>query len=99
LILVRSIQLYGRSEYVKAMGFLFVGWALGLILMILNVLVIFADVLDAYYPLLWGESVEGWCLANDPWGISPYLILGIFAIPIYWSNAGIKRMLRGIIPK
>jgi hypothetical protein len=98
LILLRAIQLY-RSDYAKGLGFLFVGWLLAVILMILNTLVIFADILDAYYPLVWGESVEGWTLASDAWGIAPHLILGILAIPVYWSTRGIKMIIRGLTPK
>ena len=97
-LLIRAVQL-SRSNYVKGLGFLFVGWLLGMILMALNISVIFADVLDAYYPLVWGESVEGWTLASDPWGIAPHLLIGILIIPIYWSTKGIKEIIRGLMPK
>jgi hypothetical protein len=99
LILARSIQLYHRADYVKATGFLFVGWTLGVILMILNILIILADILDAYYPLIWGESVEGWTLSSDPWGIAPHLIIGILLLPVYWHTTSIKQIIRGLIPE
>jgi hypothetical protein len=98
LLLLRATQLY-RSNHVKGLGFLFVGWLLATILMTLNALVIFADILDAYYPLVWGESVEGWTLASDAWGVAPHLLIGILALPIYWSTKGIKEIIRGLKPK
>ncbi|PUA31947.1 MAG: hypothetical protein B7O98_08145 [Zestosphaera tikiterensis] len=96
LILVRSIQLHNKRLYVKAAGFLFVGWVLGVILMVLNVLIIVSDIIAAYYPLLWGSEVEGWSLATDPWGISPHLLLGILLIPLYFFVSSIREVIRGL---
>ncbi|NIA10627.1 MAG: hypothetical protein GWP10_13095 [Nitrospiraceae bacterium] len=82
-LLIRAIYLnYINDE--RSFGFLFVGWLLAMVLMVLNLLVIFADMLDAYYPLVWGESIEeGWTLAGDTWGIAPHLILGLLLLPFY----------------
>jgi hypothetical protein len=100
LILVKGVRLYQNGEDAKALGFLSVGWMLGIVLMILNILVIFANILDAYYPLLWGESIEeGWSLATDSWGIAPHLVLGVLALPVYWSTTGIKEVIKGLMPK
>ena len=99
LVLIRSIQLYHNSKYVKAVSFLFAGWFLGITLMVLNVSVIFADVLGAYYPLIWGESVEGWTLANDPWGAAPHLVIGVLITPMYWFTRAVKDILKGLMPK
>ena len=65
-------------------------------MLILNITVIIADILDVYYPSLWGETIEeGWALASDRWGIAPHLIIGIIALPIYWS---VKDMIKELIP-
>ena len=99
LVFIEAIQLYYQSSYIKAAGFLFIGWFLGMILMALNALVIFANVLDAYYPLLWGEGVSGWTLASDPWGIAPHLVIGVLAVPIYWFARSVREILKGLMPK
>ena len=83
VVLLRAVYLNHLGDE-KYHGYLFVGWLLAIILMILNILVIIADILDAYYPLLWGEVIEeGWSLAGDAWGIAPHLILGLFLTPFY----------------
>jgi len=100
LLFVRAIIELHNSNTKRAFAFLFAGWLLAIILMILNVLVLLADVLDVYYPLLWGGSVEkGWTLAGDPWGIAPHLVLGVLTLLIYWSSRGFKEMVRGLTPK
>jgi len=96
LMLVRSIQLHNRRLYIKATGFLFVGWVLGIVLMILNVLIIISDIIAAYYPLIWGSEVEGWNLAADPWGISPHLLLGVLLIPLYFFVSSIREIIKGL---
>ena len=78
-------------------GYLFVGWLLAVVLMSLNILVIFADVLDVYYPLIWGEGIEeGWSLAGDAWGIAPHLILGILLLPFYPRMKGVIEELSSV---
>jgi len=95
VIFARSIYLSKRNPGL-ADGFLFVGWILALLMLILNLVVLAADILDTYYPLIWGGKIdEPWTLGSDPWGISPHLILGIIATPIYWK---IKPLLKQLIP-
>jgi len=96
LILVRAVYLYSRENYVKAASFLFAGWAFGVLLMILNVLMLLADILGAYYPLLLGGEATGWSLASDPWGIAPHMILGALLLPLYLSAESIREILRSL---
>jgi len=95
VIFARSIYLLRRNPRLSE-GFLFVGWVLALLMLILNLVVLAADILDTYYPLLWGGEIEEpWTLESDPWGISPHLILGVIAAPIYWK---IKHLLKQLLP-
>jgi len=95
VVFARSIYLSKRDPGL-ADGFLLVGWILALMMLILNLVVLAADILDTYYPLLWGGEIEEpWTLKSDPWGISPHLILGIIAAPIYPK---IKHLLKQLIP-
>jgi len=95
VIFARSIYLSKRNPGL-ADGFLFVGWILALLMLILNLVVLAADILDTYYPLIWGEEIEEpWTLESDPWGISPHLILGVIAAPIYPK---IKHLLKQLMP-
>ena len=95
VVFARSIYLLRRNPGLSE-GFLFVGWILALLMLILNLVVLAADILDTYYPLLWGGEIEEpWTLGSDPWGISPHLILGVIAAPIYWK---IKHLLKQLIP-
>ena len=95
VIFARSIYLSKRDPKL-AEGFLFVGWILASMMLILNLVVLAADILDTYYPLVWGGEIEEpWTLGSDPWGISPHLILGIIATPIY---SKIKHLLKQLIP-
>jgi len=95
VIFARSIYLSRKNPELSD-GFLFVGWILALLMLILNLVVLAADILDTYYPLLWGGEIEKtWTLESDPWGIAPHLILGIIATPIYWK---IKHLLKQLIP-
>jgi len=96
LMLARAVYLYSRENYVKATGFLFAGWALGVILMILNALILLADILGAYYPLLLGGESTGWSLASDPWGIAPHMVLGALLLPLYFSAESIREILKGL---
>ena len=83
VVLLRAVYLNHLGDK-KYHGYLFVGWVLAVILVILNILVIIADILDVYYPLVWGEMIEeGWSLARDAWGIAPHLILGLLLTPFY----------------
>jgi len=95
VVFARSIYLLKKNPEL-ADGFLFVGWILALMMLILNLVVLAADILDTYYPLLWGGEIEEpWTLESDPWGISPHLILGVIAAPIYWK---IKHLLKQLLP-
>jgi len=95
VIFARSIYLLRRNPRLSE-GFLFVGWVLALLMLILNLVVLAADILDTYYPLLWGGKIEEpWTLESDPWGISPHLVLGVIAVPIYWK---IKYLLKQLLP-
>jgi len=95
IIFARSIYLSKRNPGL-AEGFLFVGWILASSMLILNLVVLAADILDTYYPLIWGGEVEEpWTLGSDPWGISPHLILGVIAAPIHWRT---KYLLKQLIP-
>jgi len=95
VVFARSIYLSKRNPGL-ADGFLFVGWILALLMLILNLVVLAADILDTYYPLIWGGEIEEpWTLESDPWGISPHLILGVIAAPIYPK---IKHLLKQLIP-
>ena len=95
VVFARSIYLSKKNPGL-ADGFLFMGWILALLMLILNLVVLAADILDTYYPLIWGGEIEEpWTLGSDPWGISPHLILGIIATPIY---SMIKPLLKQLIP-
>ncbi len=95
-VLLRAMHLNYIGDK-KFYGYFFVGWLLAIVLMILNALVIFADILDVYYPLVWGESVEeGWTLAGDAWGIAPHLILGLLLLPFYPKMKGVLRELSSV---
>ena len=92
-VLLRGIHLkhLGNEKYY---GHLFIGWLFAMILMILNILVLIADILDVYYPLVWGGEIEeGWSLARDAWGIAPHLILGILLTLFYPKMKSILREL------
>lgn len=94
-VFLKATYLYYKG-YEKHRGFLLIGWILSMMMLILNITVIVADILDIYYPLLWGGEIEGgWTLAEDAWGIAPHLIIGIIALPIYWS---VKDMIKELIP-
>jgi len=94
VIFARSIYLSKRNPEL-ADGFLFVGWILASSMLILNLVVLAADILDTYYPLIWGGEIEEpWTLGSDPWGISPHLLLGVITAPIYWK---IKHLLKQLI--
>ena len=95
-ILVKAVNLRSGS---KAYGFLFVGWLMAVILLTLNILIVSADILDAYYPLLWGGDVAGWSLAEDPWGIGPHLVLGLLLLPLYPKMKGILEGLSSTMYK
>ena len=92
-VLLRAAYLNHLGDE-KYYGHLFVGWLLAMILMILNILVIVADILDVYYPLVWGGEIEeGWSLAGDAWGIAPHLVLGLLLTVFYPEMRGILREL------
>ena len=94
-VFLKATYLYYKG-YEKHRGFLFMGWLLAMMMLVLNITVIVADILDVYYPLVWGGTVdEGWTLASDTWGIAPHLFIGIIALPIYWS---IKDMIKELMP-
>ncbi len=91
-IFARAFLLFVRREE-SSRGFLFVGWILALMMLILNLTVLLADILDTYYPLIWGGEVEMWTLGTDPWGISPHLVLGAIAALIYPEIRDVLRQL------
>ncbi len=94
-VFLKATYLYYKG-YEKHRGFLFIGWLLAMMMLVLNITVIVADILDIYYPLIWGGAIDGgWTLASDSWGIAPHLIIGIIALPIYWS---IKDMIKELMP-
>lgn len=74
------LSLKGSRRY---RGYLFAAWLLSMLLMLLNIVELFAGFVGAYYPLLLGSEPEGWSLAADPWGIAPHLVLGALASPLY----------------
>ncbi len=83
----------GLDEY---RGFLLAGWALAMIMMAVNIIVIIADILDIYYPLLWGGEIgEGWKLASDAWGLAPHLVIGLLASPLYFT---VKDLIKELMP-
>jgi len=95
-VLLKGVYLryLGNEKYY---GHIFVGWLLAMILMFLNILVIIADILDAYYPLIWGGGIEeGWSLAGDAWGIAPHLVLGLLLTPLYLRMKSILKELSPI---
>jgi len=95
LVFFKAAYLYYKKNE-RYRGYLLVGWILAMMMLILNIVVILADILDVYYPLLWGGEIEeGWTLAGDTWGIAPHLIIGIIASPIYFS---IKDLIKELIP-
>jgi len=95
LVFLKATYLYFKRDE-KYRGYLLVGWILAIMMLVLNVVVILADILDTYYPLLWGEEVEeGWTLAGDAWGIAPHLVIGVIASPIYFA---VKDLIRELIP-
>jgi len=98
IVLITVGGLFLKAQYLKNkkyQGYLFVACSLAILLMLLNVLVILANILDAYYPLLWGETVEeGWVLAQDSWGIGPHIILGILLSPYYPATIELWKELK-----
>jgi len=95
LVFLKATYLYYKGIE-KHRGYLLVGWILAMMMLILNIVVILADILDVYYPLLWGGEIgEGWTLAGDAWGIAPHLIIGIIVSPTYFS---VKDLIRELIP-
>ncbi len=94
-VFTKALYLYSKGER-EYRGFLFVGWLLSMLMLLLNLTVLFADILDTYYPLLWGGSIEkSWSLAGDTWGIAPHFIIGVIASPMYWS---VKDLLKELLP-
>jgi len=92
-LLLKGVYMRHQGDE-KYCGYVFVGWAMAMLLMALNILVIIADILDTYYPLVWGETIEeGWSLAGDAWGIAPHLILGLLLTPFYTRMKDILREL------
>ncbi len=87
------LQSKGLKEY---RGYLLAGWILAMIMLAVNATVIVADILDTYYPLLWGEEIEEfWSLASDPWGLAPHLIVGILASPLYFA---VRDLVQELMP-
>ncbi len=87
---------YHRVDKKKSEGYLLVGWILAVLLFILNILEIAANILDAYYPIIFGKEPNFiWSLSTDPWGFAPQLLLGILSLPIYSS---IKSYLTELFP-
>ena len=91
---MKSLYLYCRGDY-RYKGFLFIGWMLSLMMLALNIIVLLADVLDAYYPAILGGEISGWTLESDPWGIAPHSVLGLIALPLYYE---VRDMIKELIP-
>jgi len=81
LFLTSTYHSLKKSEYYR--GYIFAAWLLSILLMLLNIVELFASFIDAYYPFLLGYKPGEWSLATDPWGIAPHLILGALAAPLY----------------
>lgn len=81
LFLTATYYLLKKSEYY--IGYFFAAWLLSVLLMLLNIVELLANFMDAYYPILLGYEPGEWSLATDPWGIAPHLILGALASPLY----------------
>ena len=94
LILIKALYLYSKGSE-KHEGWLFVGWVLSLLMLLLNMIILFANILDAYYPILWGGEPGEWSLAMDPWGIAPHSIVGIILLPLYFK---VKKFIKEISP-
>lgn len=87
-LLLKGVYMWHQGDK-KYRGYVFVGWAMAMLLMALNILVMVADILDTYYPLVWGGEVEeGWSLAGDAWGIAPHLVFGLLLVPFYPKMKG-----------
>ncbi len=87
------LQSKGLEEY---RGYLLAGWILAMIMLAVNATVIVADILDTYYPLLWGGKIEeSWSLASDAWGLAPHLIVGILASPLYFA---VRDLIQELMP-
>jgi hypothetical protein len=100
LIVIGAVYLKTVYLYYKKLdryrGYLLVGWILSMLMLALNIVVILADILDTYYPLIWsGEIEEAWTLANDTWGMAPHLVIGIIASPLYLA---VRDLIRQLIP-
>ncbi|MCD6563484.1 MAG: hypothetical protein J7K23_06160 [Thermoproteales archaeon] len=96
LLFVSSLYFYGR-DVIKAKGYFLVGWILAILMLGLNIVEILSNILDAYYPILFGgEPNFVWSICEDSWGIAPHLLLGLLILPMYFEN---KIYLSELFPK
>jgi hypothetical protein len=87
---------YDLHDKNRSQGYLLAAWILAISLLLLNVVEFVANILDAYYPLVFGlEPNYIWSLDSDAWGISPQLVLGIFMLPFYFK---LKLLIRELFP-
>ena len=76
-----SVSLFRKR--VDGWSFTTVGLLLAGALFVLNVLIVLADWMDAYYPLLWsGEPNSAWSILTDDWMFNPMMILFVLALPL-----------------
>lgn len=78
-----------RKVEVEAWSFTVVGLLLSGILAGLDLLIIFADFLDSYYPIIFGGEAAEWAILTDEWFMNPMFVLFILAIPlikVYWMK-------------
>ena len=77
------ISNYFRENKIDGWGFLIVGVILSVALAFLNILIVLADAIEAYYPLLWGQKPnESWNILTDEWMFNPMMILGVLILPL-----------------
>ncbi len=89
-------SLYHKEE-TKSAGYLLVGWILGILLLGLNIVEIVSNIIDAYYPIIFGREPNfDWSLSTDGWGIAPHIILGLFILPLYYKY---REQLAELFPK
>ena len=82
LVYFRAVT-YFRENKIDGWGFLIVGVILSVALAFLNILIVLADAIEAYYPLLWGQKPnESWNILTDEWMFNPMMILGVLILPL-----------------
>lgn len=94
-LLLSSAYHEGRDKN-EGRAYLLAAWILAVIMFSLNLIEIASSIADAYYPLLYGcEPNYEWSLAEDEWGLSPHLLLGMLTLPFYVQ---LKPLLKELFP-